>query len=207
MDDLTIALSIVGGLSQPSKMPCLAYSIPASACITGRKLRKIPGTICARCYASRGNYLFPHVQAALQRRLESLSNPQWVQYMVTCIQAKTPQYFRWHDSGDLQSLRHLKQICRVAKLTPDCKHLLPTKEYGIVQKYIKQQGAFPANLTVRLSAYMVDGKPPQEFGLPTSVATRIPAYVTCLAPRQGNRCLDCRKCWNKNEPVVYYRIH
>lgn len=207
MDSIKIALSIVGGLSHPSKMPCLAYSVSASACITGRRLRKIANTVCATCYAFRGNYRFPHVQAALKHRLEFLSHPNWVQAMVICIKSESPQFFRWHDSGDLQSLRHLNRICRIAELTPECKHLLPTKEFGIVRTYIKKHGAFPANLTVRLSTYMVDGKPPLQFGLPTSVATRNHALVTCLAPQQGNRCLDCRKCWDKNEPVVYYKIH
>jgi hypothetical protein len=207
MDNLKIALSLVGKLSNPSKMPCLAYSLPATACITGGKLRENPVTVCARCYAMRGHYPFPHVQAALKRRLESLSHPNWVQAMVTCIQAESPQLFRFHDSGDLQSLRHLNQICRVAERTPDCKHLLPTKEYAFVKRYLKQHGAFPRNLTVRLSAYLVDGRPPLEYGLPTSVATRDPAKVTCLAQQQGNKCLDCRKCWDARERIVYYMIH
>ena len=45
------AEKIVGGLSKPSKMPGPAYNLPASACITGQKLAKVPGSVCAGCYA------------------------------------------------------------------------------------------------------------------------------------------------------------
>ena len=112
--------------------------------------------------------------------------------MAICIQARSPNYMRWYDSGDLQSVKHLDQICRVAALTPECQHLLPTKEYAFVKKYLKRHDKFPVNMTVRLSAFLVDGQPPLQLGLPTSVATRDPAKATCLAPRQGNKCLDCR---------------
>ena len=42
------------------------------------------------------------------------------------------------DSGDLQSLEMLEAIAEVARQTPEVKHWLPTKEYGIyptLQKY------------------------------------------------------------------------
>ena len=63
---------IVGGLSKPSKMPGPAYNLPASKCITGAKLVKIPGSVCAGCYALKGRYRFSNVRMALARRLESL---------------------------------------------------------------------------------------------------------------------------------------
>ena len=36
------AKEITGGLSAPSKMPGPAYNLPATECITGAKLVKIP---------------------------------------------------------------------------------------------------------------------------------------------------------------------
>ena len=58
-----------GGFSRPSKMPCPAYSIPASLCKVGGKLRKVEGSVCGKCYAMKGNYNYPAVRAALARRL------------------------------------------------------------------------------------------------------------------------------------------
>ena len=47
------AEKITHTLSKPGKMPGYAYSTPAAACKTGSKLRLIPGSVCANCYALR----------------------------------------------------------------------------------------------------------------------------------------------------------
>ena len=102
------AKKITGGLSAPGKMPEGSYNLPASACKTGAKLRKIPGTPCYKCYAFKGRYNFSNVKKPLARRLESLDQPQWVEAMTTLVKKK--KHFRWHDSGDLQGVAHLKKI-------------------------------------------------------------------------------------------------
>jgi hypothetical protein len=196
----------VSGLSEPSKMPCLSYSIPASACRTGGKLRKIPGSVCSSCYARKGHYIFPHVKAALRRRLGAIFLPGWVEAMVLLINAVSPDYFRWHDSGDLQSIGHLRLICQVAERTPLCRHWLPTHEYGIVESFLHRRD-FPKNLTVRLTAQMIDGELPTGYGLPASGVSKNPANVTCPAGKQGGKCGTCRKCWDRNTAVVIYRKH
>ena len=93
---------ITGGLSKPSKMPGYSYNLPATKCITGSKLVKIPGSVCFGCYALKGRYRFPNVKDAMQRRLDSLTHPLWVQAMATSILDTKIEFFRWHDSGDLQ---------------------------------------------------------------------------------------------------------
>ena len=45
------AKKITQSLTRTSKMPGLSYSLPAWACQTGSKLRKIEGTPCFSCYA------------------------------------------------------------------------------------------------------------------------------------------------------------
>ena len=79
------ARKITGGLSKPSKMPGPAYNLPACESNTGAKLVKVPGSVCAGCYAMTGRYRFPNVKAALERRLEALTDPRWVQAMVVLI--------------------------------------------------------------------------------------------------------------------------
>ncbi len=105
------ARKITGGLSKPSKMPGPAHNLPAWNCITGAKLVKIPGSVCAGCYAMKGRYRFNNVRAALDRRLQALQDPRWVDAMVVLI--KGEPWFRWHDSGDIQSAQHLKNIFEV----------------------------------------------------------------------------------------------
>ena len=150
------ALKIIGGsLSKPSKMPGPAHNLPAVACKTGAKLVKVPGSVCAGCYALKGRYRFKNVQDALSRRLQALQDPRWVDAMVTLIQGQ--DWFRWHDSGDIQSLKHLENIFEVCKRTPGTRHWMPTRE----AQFLKQldPATIPTNLIIRMSSHMIDQGP------------------------------------------------
>ena len=107
------ALNLVGGLSKPSKMPGWAYGIPAKECKTGSKLQQVKGSTCYNCYALKGCYVFPVVQAAQYKRLDSINHPAWVKAMAMLINSKKTKFFRWHDSGDVQSVKHLAKIFEV----------------------------------------------------------------------------------------------
>ena len=209
--NLKSALQLIGGLSGPSKMPCHAYSIPAQKCITGAKLRQVKNSICSVCYALKGNYGFPVVRDALMRRFESLTNPLWIEAMVLAIRAKEKSgFFRWHDSGDIQSVQHLQNICEIAKRLPDIKFWIPTREYTkIIPDFFAAGHKFPENLTVRLSAFMIDGPAPiaiaKKYNLTTSGVSKL--GFTCPASLQGNKCLDCRACWDKSVVNINYHKH
>ena len=101
------AWDLIGGLSKPSKMPGWAIGIPAKECKTGAKLVKTPGSVCEGCYALKGCYVFPVVQAAQYKRLAAIDNPLWVAAMALLINSKKSKVFRWHDSGDVQTEEHL----------------------------------------------------------------------------------------------------
>ena len=120
------AKKITGGLSPPGKMPEGSYNLPAGACQTGQILALVEDTPCNKCYALTGRYRFPNVKAALERRLKSLTHPRWVEAMTVLVKGK--KHFRWHDSGDIQSVAHLKKIFEVCNNTPGTMHWLPTQE-------------------------------------------------------------------------------
>ena len=197
------ASKITGGLSAPGKMPEGSYNLPAVACQTGAKLREVPGTPCYGCYAFKGRYNFPNVQAALARRLDSLTHPQWVQAMAVLIKGK--KFFRWHDSGDLQGPEHLKKIFEVCKLTPETMHWLPTQERKLLQ-YL-DPAIIPPNLLIRLSNAKNDTKPGRAWDHWSTVVTTPRAGHVCPAPEQGNECGSCRACWSKDVYEVQYKIH
>jgi hypothetical protein len=203
-------LDAVGGFSVPSKMPCHGYSIPASRCKTGRKMRKVANSICAICYALKGRYAFPNVQNALERRYKTIRGRNWVRNMVAAINTvEKSGFFRWHDSGDLQSVSHFGKICEIARLTPQVKYWLPTREYSMVREYLDKGGAIPLNLTVRFSALMVDGAAPETLArrCGVQVSGACETAFSCPASRQGNVCGDCRACWNKKTFNVTYKTH
>lgn len=193
------ALAIAGPLSRTSKMPCPSYSLPAQECKTGGKLALIEGSVCSGCYARKGNYQWPNVKNAMYRRLDGIRDPHWVEAMVTLIRVENTRWFRWHDSGDIQSTRHLARIIAIAERMPWIRFWLPTKEYKLVRGV-----TFPKNLTVRVSAPMVDGPTSSHFQWTSSVVTK---NATCNAPKQEGKCLDCRACWDKRVKHVSYRRH
>lgn len=205
----------VGGLSRPSKMPGYAYSLPASACLVGAQLARIPGSVCSSCYALRGRYTFPNVQRAMQRRLDAIYYSDWSHHMAILINATHADghpYFRWHDSGDLQGEGHLRKIVEVAMATPKTHHWLPTRETGIIHKFLNGGGNFPFNLTVRISTLMIDAAPPAGVSLPYVTSTvssksATPIGYRCPASTQGNNCGSCRACWNRKIQNVDYLAH
>jgi len=189
---------ITGGLSAPGKMPEGSYNLPAAACQTGAKLRLIPDTPCYKCYAFKGRYNFPNVKDALQRRLKSLDHPQWVEAMTTLV--KNKKHFRWHDSGDIQSVQHLINIFEVCKLTPDTMHWLPTQE----RPYLPAPEDVPSNLIIRLSGSKINGPPSSAWTHTSSVVTK---GASCPAPNQGGKCRTCRACWTKSIKNISYGKH
>ena len=193
------AEEITGGLSAPGKMPEGSYNLPAGACQTGQKLAKIPGTPCFKCYAdNRGRYRFPNVKDALARRLKSLMHPRWVEAMTVLVKGK--KHFRWHDSGDIQSVDHLKKIFEVCNNTPATMHWLPTQE----RKYLPL-GSYPDNLTIRLSNSKNNSKPGQAWTHWSTVVDK--GYHSCPAQSQGNKCGTCRACWSRDVKHVTYPKH
>ncbi len=184
------ARKITGGLSKPSKMPGPAHNLPAWTCITGVKLQAVKGSVCAGCYAMKGRYRFKNVKDALTRRQEALQDPRWVDAMVTLITGEP--WFRWHDSGDLQSVEHLKNIFEVCKRTPGTRHWMPTREVKFLK--LMDPDVIPPNLIIRISSHMIDQGPVKHWPWTSTVSTK-PEDRTCAAPAQGNECKDCRACW------------
>ena len=78
-------LDYVGGLSKPSKMPGHGYSLPARECKAGGKLRQVENSTCSGCYAMKGRYVFPNVQAALYRRFAAIRKPLWAETMAEIL--------------------------------------------------------------------------------------------------------------------------
>ena len=200
---------ITGGLSKPNKMPGPSINLPASQCITGAKLVKVRGSTCSGCYALKGRYRFPNVKEAMQRRLDRLHDPRWIDAMVTLINGRhwqKPQpVFRWHDSGDIQSAKHLTNIFEVCNRTPGTSHWLPTREARFLK--LMDPDVVPKNLKIVLSDHMNDQRVPPSWWPYTSGVTTNHELVTCPASSQGNKCLDCRKCWDRNTKRVIYGKH
>ncbi len=191
-------------------MPCNTYSIPAKRCKVGSQLRKIENSVCSKCYALRGNFARPTVVNAMEKRLKAIQDPRWVDAMVFVLQAHEHSgFFRWHASGDLQSLGHLIKIAEIARRLPKIKFWLPTRELQILESFVQAGFIIPRNLIIRFSAAIIEHKPAvallKRLGIQGSSVSR--TVYSCPAPQQENECRTCRNCWDKRRLVITYKKH
>ena len=212
-------------------MPWLSWSIPAVYCQVGSRLWNLPGSVCHGCYARTRHYRQKNVRDAMERRFGKLADlDSWAGSIIDLLRRRAAKFrpkvddpwpaFRWHDSGDLQSSTHLEAICLIAEGTQDLlmgdgsmediHYWLPTREYEFMQEVLRQR-AVPRNLTIRVSAHMVDGPLPLGLGLPvSSVHTADAVYpdaLVCPAFTHGGECGGCRACWDPAVKHVSYRGH
>ena len=217
-DIIQRAKETCGTLSQPSKMPCYGFSLPAQRCQTGGRLQNVENSTCFKCYALSGNYRRGNVRAALESRYQKLVQATetdtldaWADAMAAQINAQEKSgFFRWHDSGDIQSLAHLLAIFRVCELTPQLKHWIPTREAAYVRQALALQPK-PDNLIIRLSALKREFPPSaglaERLGVHTSTVSWPESSATCEANKRGGVCGDCRACWSESVPNVDYPLH
>ena len=202
-------------LSKASKMPCESFSLPAGDyCKTGSKLMNIKGSVCYGCYAMKGNYLFKNVREHREHNLNIIKSEQWTGWIDNMVyeikRTNTSGYFRWHDSGDLQSLGHLKAIVEVANRLDGIRFWLPTLEKKILNEAKREGLTIPQNLTIRLSTPMVNQKPSQAWQNTSTVTDKKTMAVEgelCKSYEQGGKCLTCRVCWDKDIQNITYLKH
>ena len=221
------AIEITGGLSHTTKMPCASFSLPAHNCAFGVQQGwvKVKNSICSHCYARKGRYLFPNVKKCLEKRLEGLKHPQWVEAMTLLIKQDKSDFFRWHDSGEIQDMEHLLAIIQVVKATPEKKHWLPTKQIRLIELWLLENDeTLPENLTIRLSSpicgcqptlkdstwavegvtgCLVDKTTPAWFAYTETIGKKI---CPAIADKTG-KCGDCRACWDRDMAFVLYPMH
>jgi hypothetical protein len=204
--------TLVGGLSNPSKMPGLAYGTPASDCNVGGILHGVKGSVCEKCYARKGMYVFPVVKKAQVNRMEILSSDldAWRENMTELLSRKYAKksapdnVFRWHDSGDIVNLEHLSAIVQIAKDLPGIDFWIPSKEYAILRQAFRTL-EIPSNLIIRVSEPMIGLANLSDFLHTSTVGTG--KGFPCEAYTRGGKCGACRACWDKEIPSIDYPQH
>jgi len=203
---LKIARENAGSLSRTSKMRGCSTGLPATSCHIGMGLAGESGSVCNGCYALSGNYQYPSVKKAQAKRLAGIRHPAWVESMVTLIAHYSGDYFRWHDSGDIQSVEHFARIVQIAELLSNTKFWLPTRELFKIRQF---KGTIPPNLCIRVSALMIDSCPPNYTTLPTSTVHTGNTHhgLECQAYKRDGKCGSCVACYSNNVANVSYRKH
>ena len=81
--------------------------------------------VCKMCYATKNMYNFPVVKAARATNREDYKKDDWVDRMVK--EVSKYDYFRWFDSGDIETPELAEKIGKVIARTTKTQHWLPTR--------------------------------------------------------------------------------
>lgn len=171
-----------------------------------------PGVLvdaCKGCYATTGNYRYPNVKAPRISNQSDWQRMGWVSDMVKALE--NDRFFRWFDSGDMYTLGLAEKILEIMRMTPWCKHWLPTRMHKFPKfSIVLQNMAALPNVSVRFSSDSVNG----EFtkGLHGSVIVADSTQTTkamtlCRAYENLGKCSGCRACWDKKVKVIAYPAH
>lgn len=217
-------------ISKPSKMKITdkrvgCWSLEARKSCPGSK--KPDGSIvevCQSCYATKGMYRFPVVKKARQTNRNDYKKDDWVDRMVK--EVSKYDYFRWFDSGDIETPELAVKITQVINKTKNTQHWLPTRSDKIPAisnkihnpntnkdgKYYGFSCVSAPNVAVRPSA--------DNIGLNNKERSGVNSYVirdTDLfeAKRQGifvcpvttskarTSCDTCTMCYDSSKKVAY----
>lgn len=166
-----------------------------------------------KCYACKGNFRFANVQMSMQNNLEFYNKysdlyfnaiNDFISNGLTIY-----KYFRYHSSGDIVNYNYLLKMVELAKNNPITTFLCFTKKFDFVNRYIKENGELPQNLTIVFSAWDKTFKVNNPYNLPIAYVdfkkksenpTLPTDYIEC-----ENDCEKCLKCWHlrKGESVIF----
>ena len=197
-----LTVSISKGNSKMGAIP----SVSLPACVTCN-----PGAPCFKlCYAAKISRLYKTVNAAYQRNLDILKADPGAYWEQVKQGAQTARYFRFHVSGDIPNIYYFYKMVELARELPKTSFLAFTKQYNIVNQYLKNGGAIPENLKIIFSNWGA-WKCENPYNLPVCEiilkgSEPAPDWKIC-----GGNCTACAcagiGCWElkKGETIAIYQ--
>ena len=168
------------------------------------------GAPCAKkCYAAKMCRIYPTVKKAYENNLNLLrasSTEYWRQVRTAATMTK---YFRFHVSGDIPDIMYLAEMVVTAEQIPGTQFLAFTKQYDIVNAFLKHIGTFPDNLHIILSEWGTR-KPDNPHNLPTAAVIFKGTEPEDHWKICGGNCSECAcrgvGCWElkRGETIAFY---
>lgn len=164
-----------------------------------------------KCYARRGRFAFKHNKDLLQKNLmiwQQAPNQFESDVKIAAFHAR---FFRYFSSGDIPDERFLKMMVSIANELPQTEFLAFTKKYHLINTYINENGNFPSNLHIVLSAWG-DWLPSNPHTLPVAYIrfkngdnSKIPESAFQCPKYCGDCVMTGCSCWNlqKGDSVCF----
>jgi hypothetical protein len=153
-----------------------------------------PKTPCAKmCYANKAMRLYPSARRAWQENLEFLmsrGHDAYFSEIEQWLDKESPEYFRWHVSGDCPDEKYIVWLYSIALTFPGTQFMMFTKRWDLLHSAEK----LPGNFSVVLSMWPGLANP-KKFELPRawlSTDKRKPEFhFKC-----PGKCDGCYACWD-----------
>lgn len=163
----------------------------------------------SKCYAEGGCYSFAENQRRYSENINffnNVSSDEFIHAIQIAIEYFKYDLFRWFTCGDILNSRFFKCMVQVAKNNPGIRFWAYTKKYGIVNKWIDENGDLPENLVIIFSHWMNEDKtyfpmenphnlPTSEF-IPYGMESMIDEtfhVCPCSDPTKKATCMTCDK--------------
>lgn len=170
-----------------------------------------PGAPCVKdCYACKLCRLYKNVKASYNENLALYRADPDSYFNQLNAALKTSAFFRLHVSGDFPDGEYFSRIVETVRKNKHCTVLAFTKQFEIVNDYIKNGGRIPKNFKIIYSTW--DGwTPVNPYKMPESAVifkhTTIPdTWKIC-----GGNCTECAcrgvGCWElkRGETIAFYK--
>jgi hypothetical protein len=96
---------------------------------------------------------YPNVRNAYANNLEFYQTEPEQYFGQIAFIAKMERFFRWHVSGDIPDYNYFKHMVQVADICAETQFLVFTKKYEIVNRYVREFGYIPRNLSIVFSVW------------------------------------------------------
>jgi hypothetical protein len=195
----------------------------------GRVLTNLKGTcgnLCecckAKCYAVRFAKLHHNavIPAYNVNTLLLREHPEKVRDAINeYCSKKGVQYFRFHTSGEIESVSQLRLYAEICKANPDVTFYIYTKAFDLLQEWFceldAESAAVPENFVINLSAWKdnlvnyLANKHFQECNIFEYDEDHNSKFVHCPAidksgHETGVTCSKCRRCLRKGNKTAVY---
>ena len=149
--------------------------------------------VCSRlCYDLRNDCIYNGVTDTRARN-SAIARKDRARYFREISGAcRAFRFFRWHIGGDILDAEYFAGMIATALENPGCSFLAFTKQYNIVNDYIRQGGTIPANLQLIFSDW-----PGANMNNPFNFPTSSPVFAdgSTAAPAGALDCPgDCSNC-------------
>ena len=143
-----INVSVSSGNSKMGNIPSISFP-PVVTCA----IRAL-NTCAKKCYACKICRYSKEANNAYHRNFELFVNSPAVFWDDVDRVLKVNRFFRFNVSGDIPNYEYFKNLVKVVSKNPPCKCLIFTKQWEIVNKYIRYNKTLPDNLIVIFSGWI-----------------------------------------------------